>query len=148
MKNLPGLCLLLTGLIACQKVEVEQVDGNAYPQTWQLVRYSGSIPNSSKTGADLPMQETYVFQADSSFLKTRRQDGQVTEASGVFSLKNLLDGRYLILTYATASPLIGACTLLPQETLALKGDDTLANTWLACDGPGLEYKKVKATSKN
>ena len=49
----------------------------------------------------------------------------------------------MVLTYAAASPIIGACTTEPKETLALKNDDTLVSTWQNCDGPGLEYQKVK-----
>ncbi|UOG77301.1 hypothetical protein MTX78_23430 (plasmid) [Hymenobacter tibetensis] len=144
MKNHPPvLCLLLATLFSCQKGELAQVPANTYPQTWQLVEMRGQVPNVVQTGANLPWQEAYTFQADSTFTKTRQQDGHVAEAHGTFSYLNLSDGPYVVLTYAAPNSLIGACTTEPKETLAVKADGTLSSTWQACDGPGLEYKKVQ-----
>jgi hypothetical protein len=149
MKKFLLFSLVLAAAVACQheepSPEAKANPGPAadYPQTWQLVQLTGSIPGYVKTGADLPWQETYVFHADSTFLKTRRQGSQRVEARGTFSLQRFPDGRYAVLTYAAASSIIGSCTASRlKETLALKSDNTLVSTWQACDGPGLEYKKV------
>jgi hypothetical protein len=142
MKTIFAYLLLLTTIFSCQKEEMTEVE--PYPQTWQLVKLTGQIPNFVRTGADLPWQETYVFNADSTFKKTRQQGDQVTEASGTFTLQDFSDGQYVVLTYNTASNIIGTCTPTElKETLVLETDDTLVSTWQACDGPGLEYKKVK-----
>jgi hypothetical protein len=142
MNKILACFLLLATLFSCQKEEMAAVE--PYPQTWQLVSISGQIPNFILTGADLTWQETYVFNADNTFKKTRKQDDQVTEASGTFALQDFSDGQYVVLTYDAMSSIIGSCTRVElKETLVLKTDDTLVSTWQACDGPGLVYKKVK-----
>ncbi|UOQ68339.1 hypothetical protein [Hymenobacter volaticus] len=144
MKNILVLFLSLASLVSCQEDNSVEPEANAYPQTWQLVKLTGQIPNYIKTGADLPWQETYVFQGDSTFTKTRQQGDQLLQASGTFSLRNFSDGQYATLTYAAANSIIGSCTTsILKETLVIKANDTLVSTWLACDGPGLEYKRVK-----
>ena len=138
------LSLLLAMLGACQKEELIEAEAQAtpYPQTWQLVKFSGQIPGI-KTGADLPYQETYVFQADSTFTKTRQQKGSRVEARGTFSVRPYSGGQYTILTYNGANDLIGSCIARAlKEHLVFKATDTLVNTWPACDGPRLEYKKL------
>jgi hypothetical protein len=141
MKNLLLLPLLLASLVACQQEAL--APAAAYPQTWQLVRMTGQIPNSATTGAAMAWQETYVLQADGTFSKTREQDQQRAEARGTFAVQQLADAPYLVLTYAAPSPLIGSCTAELQEVLALRGEETLLSTWQACDGPGLVYAKRK-----
>jgi len=144
MKNVLQLSLLLAALVSCQKDNSVEPNADAYPQTWQLVKLTSDWTNVVKTGADLPWQETYVFQADSTFTKTRQQGDQLLQAKGTFSLRNFSEGQYATLTYAAASSLIGSCTTSTlKETLVLQPDQTLVSTWRACDGPGLEYKKVK-----
>ena len=88
-------------------------------------------------------QESYVLQADGTFKKTRRQSDQTLEASGTYSFQDLSDGKYLVLVYAADNSIIGNCTAELKEVLAVRADDTLAGTWQACDGPGLQYKKVE-----
>jgi hypothetical protein len=103
---------------------------------------TGQLPNSNKTGAAMAWQESYVFRADGTFTKARQQGNQLTQAGGTFAYQDLSDGKYVVLNYEAASPIIGTCTGEPTETLAVKAKDTLVGTWLACDGPGLEYRKV------
>ena len=144
MKKALLFSLLLAALGACQKQGPVTVAAAPYPQTWQLVQFTGQTPGYPLTGADLPWQETYVFQADGTFRKTRQQSDQRVEARGTFSVQDLPDGRYAVLAYAAASPIIGSCTASALiETLAFQADETLVSTWQACDGPGLAYKKVK-----
>ena len=144
MKKLLLLCPVLATLVSCQKEDFVKAEAAPYPQTWQLVKMTGQLPGSTKTGADMFWQETYVFQADDTFAKKRQQGNQVVEARGTFSVKHFSDGPYAVLAYAAANPIIGSCTPTTwTETLAIKADDTLVSTWRACDGPGLEYQKVK-----
>jgi len=144
MKNVLVLFLSLTSLVSCQKEDSAELQVGAYPQTWELVKSTSSWTNTVRTGADLPYQEKYVFQADSTFTKIRQKGDQTTEASGTFSVRPFSDGPYATLTYAEASTLIGSCTSISlKEHLALKSNDTIRNTWEACDGPRLEYKRVK-----
>ncbi|QKG59271.1 hypothetical protein GKZ68_21570 (plasmid) [Hymenobacter sp. BRD128] len=143
MKKALLLSLCLAPVIACQKEGPTPAPAAPYPQTWQLVKLTGQVPGYVRTGADLPWQETYVFRADSTFTKTRQQGPTVAAAGGTFLLQTLSDGQYAFLTYSVANGLVGACTAnARQETLVIKADGTLVNTWQACDGPGLEYQRV------
>ncbi|UOG72884.1 hypothetical protein MTX78_12170 [Hymenobacter tibetensis] len=143
MKKVLLLSLSLASLVSCQKEDSAEFKVGAYPQTWQLVKSTSSWTNTVVTGANLPYQEKYVFQADSTFTKTRQEGDQTTEASGTFSVRTFSDGQYATLTYPEASNLIGSCTTISlKEHLALKSNDTIRNTWEACDGPRLEYKRV------
>jgi hypothetical protein len=99
MKNLLVPVLVLLSLSACQKEDLVEAKGNAYPQTWQLVQMTGNFPAFTKTGADLPWQESYVFRSDSTFTKTRQQGAQHEEASGTFSVRDNAPGTSLVLTY-------------------------------------------------
>ncbi len=89
MKNLLLIALLLTPLVACHKEELQPAQ--AYPQTWQLVRMTGQIPNSATAGAAMAWQETYVLHADGTFTKTRQQDQQLAQAQGTFAVHQLAD---------------------------------------------------------
>jgi hypothetical protein len=143
MKNALLLFLLPITLGSCQEEEGGATQATPYPQTWQLVKFTASWTNMVSTGAALPWQETYVFRADSTFTKTRTQNGQLANASGTFSMRTAAAGQYTILTYNAANTLLGTCTPRElQEHLLIKASDTLVNTWQACDGPRLEYEKV------
>lgn len=119
------------------------VPSTAYPQTWQLVKSTSSWTNTVRTGAALLWQETYVFQADSTFIKTRQQEGKRAVAHGTFSVRTSASGPYTILTYNAANDLMGTCTPTElKEYLFFKPNDVLVNSWEACDGPRLEYQQV------
>lgn len=142
MKNVLLSSLLFATLGACQKEEMASAPA-AYPQTWQLVKSTSSWTNTVQTGTALPWQETYVFQADSTFTKTRNKQGEITDARGTFSVRTSASGQYTVLTYQAASNILGTCTPTQlKEYLVVKPTDTLVNTWEACDGPRLEYQKV------
>ena len=149
MKSFLPLFLLVFILFACSKqedlnVETTQSASDQYPQKWQLISMSGNIANAKPTtGTGMAWQEYYLLNADGSFAKTRVQDGTSTEASGTFSLENINSESYLVFTYKTNSPIIGSCTSDLTEVLAIRSSDSMYSTWLACDGPGLEYKRVK-----
>ena len=149
MKNFLPLFLLAFTLFACSEkedlnVETTQSASGQYPQKWQLVSMSGNIANAKPTtGTGMAWQEHYLLNADGSFTKTRVQNGTSTEASGTFSLENNNGESYFVFTYKINSPIIGNCTSDLKEVLAIRSSDSMYSTWLACDGPGLEYKKVK-----
>ena len=144
MKNALLFSMLLALLGSCQKEELEEAQTELYPQTWQLVKQRSSWTNTVLTGAALTYQETYVFRADSTFTKTRQKQGQLVEASGTFSVPTTARP-YALLTYTAKNNLIGSCSLL-QEALFIKSD-TLVNSWDACDGPRLYYKRVVLQGK-
>lgn len=146
MKNFLLLSLLLATLGACQKEEVLELEApaTASSQTWQLVKSWSNWTNTTLTGTALTWQETYVFQADSTFTKTRQQGGQVSEARGTFSVRPRAGRQYAILTYHAATSLINSCVSRElKEHLVFTATDTLLSSSEACDGPRLEYKKLR-----
>jgi hypothetical protein len=143
MKNLLAPVLVLLSLSACQKEDLVEAEDNAYPQTWQLVQMTGNFPAFTKTGADLPWQETYVFRSDSTFTKTRQQGAQLEETRGTFSVRDNAPGMSLVLTYPADTDLLTNCSATPQEYLRFQGNEVLIGSSEACDGPRFEYKKSR-----
>ncbi len=143
MKNLLYILLACT-FFACSDSESEKkFDINVFPQKWKLVEMSGNIPNSTTTGADMGWQETYVLNADGTFLKSRVRDGVTTEASGTYTLQTLsANENHLVLTYPTYSELIGSCTSRSGESLWMQTSTSMISSWAQCDGPGLKYERA------
>lgn len=109
-------------------------------QSWKLVRMTGSFINSESTGSDMAWQETIKLKENGSFEKTRQRDGQTITVNGNYNYSEFEDGTYLILDYGKENELIGNCTGNLKETYWVISDSKLQGTWLACDGPGLEYE--------
>ncbi len=148
MKKLLFAVVIAGNLFACSlnnEIDSAQLnrETNAYPQKWELVKMTGSFTNSETTGTDMAWQEFYLLEPNHTFTKSRESNGDTKEAKGTYAFVDLSDGKYLELTYESDNELIGNCTGEPKEYLRLTAENTLVATWLACDGPGLEYKKVQ-----
>jgi hypothetical protein len=141
MKNLIFISLLVCTLLSCTKED--EFDFEQYHQKWQLIKMTGQIPNSETTGIDMEWQEFYLLNSNSTFIKSRERNGVLTEESGNFSFEDLSDGKYLVLTYGSDNSIIGNCTSDLKEVLMVKSDTRMLGTWSACDGPGLEYKRIE-----
>jgi hypothetical protein len=128
------------------KEDLDQEESGSLPegtQKWQLVKTFGSIINSQQTGSNMPYQEYYLLNADSTFVKSRTQDGKLTKAEGTYSINNSNDKEYFKLTYATGIELIQNCTGTDIEFLYKVSQDNLQGTGHACDRLGHKYKLVK-----
>jgi len=114
-------------------------------QKWELVSMSGSIANSDTFGDDMDWQEYYIFKPDGTFLKSRTNDGNTVEAQGTFEVIKYENdpSDYLELNYESGFDLAASCLGNTVEVLIYRSLSQLSNTWLACDGPGLEYEMVK-----
>ena len=141
MKNSFLLLLIICFALSCSKDKDENFDIDEYPQKWILVKMSSQVPNSETTGENMVWQEYYALQADGSFIKHREIDGTTYEAAGTFALMDLADDKYLKLTYDKDYEIIGSCAANQTETLRIVSGNKIAGTWLACDGPGLEYER-------
>ncbi|WP_281541458.1 hypothetical protein [Maribacter aestuarii] len=113
-------------------------------QKWELVRMTGSFPNSETTGAAMAWQEYYIFNPDGTFLKSRTVEGKGIEAKGTFQVMEYDNDEadYLELEFENGKELIGSCIRGDTETLVYRSSRALSNTWNACDGPGLDYSLV------
>ena len=142
MRKLLSIALVMCTFFSCARDD--DFKFRQYPQKWQLVKTTGQVANAAPlTGAAMPWQEDYLLNSDGTFTKSRSQDGAVTEASGSYAFENLSDGNYLILTFNSENALIGNCTAEPKEVLAVQTNEVLHSTWNACDGPGLEYRRIE-----
>lgn len=109
---------------------------------WKLIQMSGSIPNSQTTGADMEYQETYVFNSNGTFEKTRDTKGVIKKAYGVYKAYITPNEKVLELTYSLESSIIGSCTSNLKEVMNITSNSSFSSIWQACDGPGLDYKKI------
>jgi hypothetical protein len=143
------ISLLSIGLLSsCSKEDQKELT-TTDQQKWQLVKMTGSMTNSETTGKDMAWQEYFVFNTDSTFLKSREQNGQVKEARGTYSLSTTTNEKYFALTYQSGYELKASCfSGPPQENLLIVSSNKIIGTWNICDGPGLEYQLVKQDGKD
>ena len=128
-------------MFSCSKDK--SLNSSSFPQKWQLVKIRSTWTGEEETGDSLEFQEYYLFNPDSTFIKHRDYQEKSYEATGTF-FKTEENGSTLFeLDYDSVSPLVGSCYNDSTEVLALKSNDQMVNTWMACDGPGLEYERVK-----
>lgn len=101
--------------------------------------------NATATGAAMEWQEYYLFSADGTFQKIRTRDSVVTKAAGTFEVAEYEndDTDYLELSYTEGLELIGNCFDNQNEVLMYRSVTEISNTWMACDGPGLDYVLVE-----
>src|SRR5690606_33779533 len=108
---------------------------------WELTRMTGSFKGSETQGSDMDWQESYRFNTNATFTKTRHRDGETFTETGKFSYIEDEEVEFLYtLVYGSESLIIGNCSGNKSESLYII-NGTLYNTWNMCDGPGLEYKK-------
>jgi hypothetical protein len=135
------LFLMIIGILfSCSKNDINlenQIIGN-----WKLIQMNGNIPNSETTGIEMDWQETYLFNTDGTFQKSRNRDGVITEISGTYQLINNSTESLLELNFNSESEIIGSCTSNTKETMNIQSETIFLSSWNACDGPGLRYEKI------
>lgn len=141
MKHL--LLFILIGLVICSCSDDTILAPGDAPQKWDLVKMSGGLNPTETTGEDMAWQEFYMLYPDGTFLKSRTSDGNSMQAEGTYQVEKESDRKYLVLTYKSNHQIIGSCISGNQERLFLNADNHLLSTWINCDGPGLEYKRVQ-----
>ncbi len=104
--------------------------------------------SSETTGKDMSWQEYYLFNSDSTFIKSREQNNIVKEATGSYSYVAKDNEKYILLNFKTGTELIASCLGQQQEHLSVVSTEKLLGTWNICDGPGLEYQLVKQDIKD
>ena len=116
---------------------------------WVLIQTSGQIPDSEKTGLEMPFQESYFLKEDGSFSKIRHIEGEELMANGTYALSetgSTINGEevmvFVELEHESINPLIANCTSTLTEHLYVASDRTLISTYETCDGMGLMYQKL------
>ena len=122
--------------------EVQNFTVSQFPQKWKLVKMTGSLKNSATTGQQMSWQESYVFNTDGSFLKTRIENGDLTSSAGNYTFDE--KENFFLLNHSQPSVLVGNCSSDTTEYLYLDEKNYyLLSSWWACDGPGLFYERVE-----
>ncbi|TVZ51477.1 hypothetical protein [Dokdonia sp. Hel_I_53] len=131
--------IISTLLFSCK--ESKPVYANENGETWELI----TMQRGSLAGAEsqpLPYQEHYEFLVDMTFKKNRDEKDTSLSGSGTYKTNTTEEGIYYNLSYKNTAPsLIGSCTGNKTETLLLKPDGKLQNSWAMCDGPFKVYVK-------
>lgn len=139
MKNSILFITLIGLFFSCVAVEETQpeLDLDIIGQ-WNLIKMQGSFnPDEMVEGEEMEWQETYYFYDDITFTKIRLTNGISMQRSGIYTQVK----ETVILTFDGDSEIIGNCGLKNSETLYFNADNTLKNSWEACDGPLLIYEK-------
>ena len=133
--------MIIGVLFSCNKNDDNDTE-NELVGNWKLIQMTGSIPNSETSGTEMEWQETYVLNANGTFLKSRDRDGITTEVSGTYNFINNSNEPLIELNFDTESDIIGSCTSNMKETMNLQSETIFLSSWEACDGPGLKYEKI------
>lgn len=113
-------------------------------QTWNLEQMTSSADGSETTGEDMEWQESYVFNPDFTFNKTRVTSIRTFFAEGSFTLDDGSDTLLLILSFTNPNDIVGSCSGQQRENLLLSEDlRSLRSNWIACDGPSLFYERTQ-----
>lgn len=141
MKNLLAILAFILLATSCADPILEKtIIDYVHPESWVLVKMTGSFSGSETTGDNMEWQEAYLLNRDNTFSKIRVKDGIKKVETGTYNwIENNNGSKTLELTYPTYNALIGNCTSEPKEYLHLNNDNLLFSSWAACDGPGLYY---------
>lgn len=153
MKPLLLVAVVVLSLISCKSDNEMQTDlevpftADVYPQRWEMVEMSTMFVDSQTSGDDMAYQEDYFFKRDNTFVKTRKQDGVTTEATGTFSRRTLDNGEeYYELVFdedSEDSELIENCSVERKELLAISSEKSLNSTANMCDYPTKRYERTE-----
>ncbi|WP_299779732.1 hypothetical protein [uncultured Formosa sp.] len=89
---------------------------------WKLIQMTGNLLDSDTLGADMEWQETYLLQADETFIKLRDRDGVITEASGTYHFINNSNKPLITVTFDNESEIVGSCTSKSEDIMSLESE--------------------------
>lgn len=136
-------------LFACTNDSLEEslaFSETDFPQKWILSEINLGLSGEIVDAQDIPVSETYIFQADGSFTKEFEDTDNVGSLNGTYTLiKGDNNRRILELNYEREIGSLSYCTQNQIETLRVSVDDkTLINGYcLSFDGPALYYIRVE-----
>lgn len=142
MKKLGIIFILMLSLISCSKDDTKTPAATDYYGKWTLVKMT-TFRTANTIFDKLEWQESYVFNTNGTFVKTRIADNKTITASGTFKTTKSDKGTSFELTYKENSPIIGTCFGNLTESLSINQEGLLVSFWQACDGPGLVYQKAR-----
>ena len=141
------LCLFSFVLISCDKDEQNQEEFTIkdfsttdFPQEWKLVASRAAMNPNAKVTKVEGETESYIFNEDFTFQKKTKIEDETIIAEGTFSIN---EHEFIILEYLEESDLIASCNRKSKfEYLHFYDSQLINDSWIACDGPYLYYKRV------
>ena len=145
MKMSVVLFLILLAVTGCQSDsddEVADLLSDSSEERWELVKSISGWTNEVQEGDALTYRDFYVFNDDSTFVKSNTEGDTVT---GTYRHVTTEEERLALeLTFPRSSVLRNSC-IAEQEYIFIQGN-SLINDVRPCDGPQLFYaKRLKPT---
>ena len=144
MKKQILLLVMIGILFSCHKDDDDTNSKIGIIGNWKLIEMTGNIADAEPTKlSEMPWQETYQFNANSTFEKSRELNGVTTKASGTYKLTNDSNIISLELSFDKESEIVASCTP-EKEYMSFQSENVYLsnNSWSPCDGPGLKYEKT------
>ena len=144
MKKQISLLAIICILFSCNKDEDDTILKTGIIGNWKLIEMTGNIANAEPTkGIQMPWKETYQFNANRTFQKSRDFNGVITKASGTYKITNDSNIISIELIFNNESEIVASCTP-EKEYMSLQFENVYLsnNSWSPCDGPGLKYEKI------
>lgn len=143
MKKIGILFILLLTLISCSNDEMIAVGDVDYFGKWELTKMSSAFTPAISFSDGLEWEESYDFNEDGTFTKTRLRDNKSITVSGVYAVTKTENEVQFELNYEKDNDIIGSCSSNLKEILYINTSKKLFSTWQNCDGPELVYEKIK-----
>ncbi|MCV2485031.1 hypothetical protein OD917_08860 [Flavobacterium sp. SH_e] len=141
MKKIGLLIVLFLSLASCS--DNDDKPSESYVGKWTLTKMGSGNPAVNSIDV-LEWEESYTFNSNNTFSKTRKKDGKTTTISGTYSVVKTADQTQFELNYTAESDIIASCTSNVKENLyIIHSIGNLYGTWSICDGPTLVYEKKK-----
>ena len=143
MKKIYFIAVIIGILTSCS--DENEIEYGNYSEVWGLTKMIiNSVDGETTIGEDMEWQESYILNSDGTFIKSRWLDEEKIQANGIFKYKNVGGENYIEFTYNVDNELIGNCTSELKEKLLFNEEEhMLKSTWQNCDGPELEYKRLR-----
>lgn len=139
MKKIGLLIVLFISLVSCS--DNDDKPSESYVGRWTLTRMGSNNPAANSIDV-LEWEESYIFNSNNTFSKTRKRDGKTTTISGTYSVVKTTDQIQFELSYTAESDIIASCISNVKENLYIVNSiGNLYGTWTICDGPMLVYEK-------
>jgi len=144
MKKIGLLIVLLISLTSCSNDDNNNKPTKAYHGKWNLTVMDRIKSPFANYIIVLEWEESYIFNSNGSFSKTRIMDNKTSTISGFYSVVETSDKTHFTLLYGASNEMIASCTGNLIENLYITNSTgRLYNTWETCDGPLLIYDKSK-----
>lgn len=143
MKRIVLLFILISTLVSCSNDEALATGDVDYYGKWELTKMSSAFTPAISFSDGLEWEESYDFNIDGTFTKTRLRDNKSITVSGTYSITTTQKEIQFELVYEKDNDIIGSCSSDPKEVLYINSSKKMYSTWQNCDGPELVYEKEK-----